>query len=129
VDAGCPNFEHKWDVNNRSRRDRLPQLTSDDGGSQLPLRMKLAKRASLRVVVAVETIHDSQRNGAWFRNQAAARGGDRGAFVLAPHQLMQTLAKQHHPRIEDEHAACKNWLQAWEHGLRKLLIQHHNTCN
>jgi hypothetical protein len=131
VQARCPNFEDQRDGNRCNRCDRLPQLTSVDGGNQLPLRMKLAKRASVRIVLAVETINDSRDRRARFGDGAGAGAGsgEMPVFVLAPHQLVQALTEQHHPRVEDGHAAGEKGLVGSHQGAEILRITLDVTCN
>jgi hypothetical protein len=118
VKASCPNLENERDVNQFSRSNRLPQVASRDGESQLPLRRKPAKRTGIRVMVAIDAVGNSRDRRLGFGDRARARNGDMCMFVLASHQFVQALSKQHHPRVEDEHAACKNWSQPSEHGRR-----------
>ena len=92
------------------------QLALADVRCKLALRMKLTQRASVSVVFVFDRRGD-RRDGTFCRT-LVNRGRDRGRPVcmLTTEQSVQALPEQHHPRIENEHSAGDERLQASEHG-------------
>jgi hypothetical protein len=94
----------------------LSQLAADDGRHELALCLELADGTSVSIVTLFNCpfrVSDNPIRRCRSR-QGAPR--DRSMVVLTPQQIVEALPEQHHPRVEDKHAADESWLRAPNHG-------------
>jgi hypothetical protein len=94
----------------------LFQLAADDGRRELALRLELADRTSVSVVILLNRPFGVSDNPIRRYRTRPGAPRDRSMIVLTPQQIVEALPKQHHPRVEDKHAANENWLRAPNHG-------------
>jgi hypothetical protein len=95
------------DCHNRRRTgddggdERLCQRAARDGRDELALGVELTDRAGIGIMSVLARLFGAHRGD---RARSAGLQTWPANVVLAPQKVVQTLAEQHHPRIEDEHS-------------------------